>query len=138
MYIVGKTGLDVLFNFEFNAGTTLRGFQVVTQGDTSTDLIQDGTKGTCVNGKHTNLGTGGPTISPYFPYTCNEYFYGNPTYPGIRSSAIQVKGTADSILGFHAGLPDGFCRSRSHLSAESNYDRNRSAATSGLSDIGAE
>ena len=114
---VGKTGLDVLFNFEFNAGTTLRGFQVVTQGDVSTELIQDN-GGSCVNGKHTNLGTGGPTISPYFPYTCNEFFYGNPTYPGIRSSAIQVKGYRGFDSGFHAGLPDGFCRSRSHLSAD--------------------
>jgi sugar lactone lactonase YvrE len=104
---VGKTGLDVLFNFEFNAGTTLRGFEVVTQGDTSTELVQD-KGGSCVNGKHTNLGTGGPTISPYFPYSCNEYFYGNPTYPGIRSSAIQVKGTAASILASTPAYQTGF------------------------------
>jgi sugar lactone lactonase YvrE len=88
---VGGTGSPVQFNFEFNAPLTLRGFRVVTQGDVSTELIQS-SGGSCVNGKHTNLGTGGPTISPYFPYTCVENFYGSPTYPGIRSSAIQVKG----------------------------------------------
>jgi sugar lactone lactonase YvrE len=123
---VGKTGLDVLFNFEFNAGTTLRGFQVVTQGDASTDLIQDSTKGTCVNGKHTNLGTGGPTISPYFPYTCNEFFYGNPTYPGIRSSAIQVKGTAASILASTPAYQTGFA------GVEVTYPLNQTTTATGL------
>ena len=104
---VGQTGLQVLFNFEFNAGTTLRGFGVVTQGDVSTELIQ-GNGGSCANGKHTNLGTGGPAISPYFPYSCKEYFYGNPTYPGIRSSAIQVKGNGGTILASTPVYQTGF------------------------------
>ncbi len=94
---VGQTGSQILFNFEYNAPTTLRGFRIVTQGDTSTELIQ-ANGGTCTNGKHMNLPGGGPLISPYFPYSCKEYFYGDPTYPGIRSSAIQVKGTGGTIL----------------------------------------
>jgi sugar lactone lactonase YvrE len=98
---VGGTGSPVQFNFEFNQGTTLRGFRVVSQGDVSQELTQS-TGGTCVNGKHTNLGTGGPTISNFFPYTCVENFSGTPTYPGLRSSAIQVKGANATIL---ASLP---------------------------------
>jgi sugar lactone lactonase YvrE len=99
--IVGGTGSPVQFNFEFNDATTLRGFQVVTQGDVSKELTQ-AAGGTCVNGKHTNLGLGGPTISNFYPYTCTENFAGTPTYPGIRSSAIQVKGANGTIL---ASLP---------------------------------
>jgi sugar lactone lactonase YvrE len=122
---VGKTGLDVLFNFEFNAGTTLRGFQVVTQGDTSTELVQD-KGGSCVIGKHTNLGSGGPTISPYFPYTCNEFYFGNPTYPGIRSSAIQVKGTASTILASTPVYQTGFA------GVEVTYPLNQTTTATGL------
>ncbi len=100
MINVGRTGSPVQFNFEFNQATTLRGFHVVTQGDVSQELTQSN-GGTCVNGKHTNLGSGGPTISHFFPYTCVENFSGTPTYPGVRSSAIQVKGAGATILGFH-------------------------------------
>jgi sugar lactone lactonase YvrE len=121
----GQPVQHVLFNFEFNAGTTLRGFRVVTQGDTSTELIQD-SAGSCVNGKHTNLGSGGPTISPYFPYTCNEYFYGNPTYPGIRSSAIQVKGTAGTILASAPVYQTGFA------GVEVTYPLNETTTATGL------
>jgi sugar lactone lactonase YvrE len=88
---VGKSGSPVLFNFEYNAPTNLRGFRFVSQGDTSTEILQQ-PGGTCTNGMHTDLPGGGPRISPYFPYTCNENFVGDPTYPGIRSSAIQVRG----------------------------------------------
>jgi sugar lactone lactonase YvrE len=95
---VGGTGSPVQFNIEFNQAETLRGFQVVTQGDVSQELTQ-GAGGTCVNGRHTNLGPGGPTISNFFPYTCLENFSGTPTYPGLRSSAVQVKGAASAILG---------------------------------------
>ena len=124
---VGGTGSPVQFNFEFNQATTLRGFRVVTQGDVSQELTQS-TGGTCVNGKHTNLGAGGPTISNFFPYTCVENFSGTPTYPGLRTSAIQVKGANATILASTAGLPDGFCRSRNHLPAQREVDRNRSTA----------
>ncbi len=95
---VGATGSPVQFNFEFNAPTTLRGFRAVTQGDVSQELTQSA-GGTCVNGKHTSLGTGGPTISNFFPYTCTENFSGTPTYPGLRTSAVQVKGANATILG---------------------------------------
>ena len=69
----------------------------MTEGDASQELIQSN-GGTCVNGRHTNLGPGGPTISNFFPYTCVENFYGAPSYPGLRSSAIQVRGANSTIL----------------------------------------
>ena len=114
-----------VLRLELNSGTTLRGFKVVTQGDTSNELIQDN-NGSCVNGKHTNLGTGGPTISPYFPYSCKEYFYGNPTYPGIRSSAIQVKGTGNSILASTPVYQTGFA------GVEVTYPLNETTTATGL------
>jgi sugar lactone lactonase YvrE len=92
---VGNIGSKILFNFEYNETTTLRGFQIVSQGDTSTEVAQ-AAGGTCTNGR-TRLPRG-TTISPYAPYTCNENFLGNPMYPGIRFSAIQVKGTGKTIL----------------------------------------
>src|SRR6202041_2574173 len=98
---VGQTGQPIQFNFEYNAPVTLRGFQIVTQGDVSTEGIQS-------NGRHTNRGRGGPAISPYFPYTCTESFYGNPRYPGVRSSAIQVKGPTASILASMPVYQTGF------------------------------
>jgi len=104
---VGKTGSPVQFNFEYNAPVTLRGFQIVSQGDVSTEVIESN-GGTCTNGSHTNLGSGGPAISPYFPYTCTESFYGNPRYPGLRSSAIQVKGTGGTILASTPVYQTGF------------------------------
>jgi sugar lactone lactonase YvrE len=104
---VGQTGSPVQFNFEYNAPVTLRGFQIVTQGDVSTEVIQSN-GGTCTNGRHTNLGLGGQAISPYFPYTCTESFYGNPKYPGVRSSAIQVKGPTAAILASTPVYQTGF------------------------------
>ncbi len=104
---IGGAGSPVQFNFEFNEATTLRGFRVVTAGDVSQELVQSN-GGTCVNGRHNNLGPGGPTISNFFPYTCVENFYGTPTYPGLRSSAIQVRGANSTILAsspvFQTGL----------------------------------
>jgi sugar lactone lactonase YvrE len=96
---VGQNGAKVLFNFEYNQPTTLRGFRFVSQGDTSTELTQ-ANGGNCTNGNHTNLPGGGPRISNYFPYTCQESFMGSPAYPGFRSSAIQVRGgnTGNTIL----------------------------------------
>jgi NHL repeat len=106
---VGKTGLDVLFNFEFNAPANLRGFQVVTQGDVSSDLLVDTKNSNCATGNHTNLGgRGGPAISPYFPYSCNESFYGNPAFPGNRLSAIEVEGSGKTILASQAAYQTAF------------------------------
>jgi sugar lactone lactonase YvrE len=94
---VAQQGTPIGFNFEFNAPAHLGGFRVVTQGDVSTEVVQLA-GGTCVNGQHTNLPAGGPTISPYYPYTCTEPFVGAPAYAGIRSSVIQVKGVNPAIL----------------------------------------
>jgi len=94
---VGQAGPQIAFNFEFNAPATLRGFRVVTQGDVSTDLTQV-SGGTCANGAHNSLPNGGPTVSPYYPYTCAETYQGTPTYPGIRTSAILVRGPNNTIL----------------------------------------
>jgi sugar lactone lactonase YvrE len=94
---VGKTGFLVLFNFEFNAPTTLGGFRVVTEGDVSTDLTQL-SGGNCTNGVHNHLPNGGPAVSPYFPYTCSEPYAATPTYAGLHSSAILVRGAKNTIL----------------------------------------
>jgi sugar lactone lactonase YvrE len=97
---VGKTGLRIIFNFEFNAPATLRGFRAVSQGDVSTELTQM-SGGSCTNGRHdTVTGPGNPTVSPFFPYTCFGNYEGTPAYPGLRSTAIEVEGpTAATILG---------------------------------------
>ena len=122
---VGGTGSPVQFNFEFNAATTLRGFRVISQGDVSQELTQN-TGGTCVNGRHTNLGSGGPTISNYFPYTCLENFSGTPTYPGIRTSALLVRGARGTILAsipvYQTGLGG----------AEITYPLNQTSTATGL------
>ncbi|MGB8538576.1 MAG: hypothetical protein WCD57_19290 [Acidobacteriaceae bacterium] len=122
---VGGTGSPVQFNFEFNTATTLRGFRAVTQGDVSQELTQSN-GGTCVNGKHTNLGSGGPTISNFFPYTCVEDFSGTPTYPGVRLSAVQVKGANATILGSLPVYQTGLA------GAEITYPLNERATATGL------
>jgi sugar lactone lactonase YvrE len=122
---VGGTGSPVQFNFEFNAATTLRGFRAVTQGDVSQELTQS-TGGTCVNGRHTNLGSGGPTISNFFPYTCVESFSGTPTYPGVRPSAVQVKGASTAILGSLVVYQTGLA------GAEITYPLNERSTATGL------
>ncbi len=95
---VGQTGFQVLFNFEFNAPATLRGFRIVTEGDASTQITQL-SGGTCTNGVHNNLPNGGPAVSPFSPYTCSEPYAGTPTLPGLLSSAILVRGPNATILG---------------------------------------
>jgi sugar lactone lactonase YvrE len=122
---VGATGSQVQFNFEFNEATTLRGFRAVTQGDVSQELTQS-IGGTCVNGKHTNLGLGGPTISNFFPYTCVENFSGTPTYPGLRTSAVQVKGANATILGSLPVYQTGLA------GAEITYPLNERSTVTGL------
>jgi sugar lactone lactonase YvrE len=92
---VGFTSQSTVFNFEFNAPTTLRGFRIVTEGDVSTDVTQ--TDGSCVNGKHDNVPGGGP-IAPDNPYSCFGSFAGTPTFPGLRTSSILVRGADDTVL----------------------------------------
>jgi sugar lactone lactonase YvrE len=94
---VGQSGSPFLFNFEFNSPATLGGFQPVTQGDNSAELVNVG-GGSCINGPHNNLPGGGPTVSPYFPYTCSESYKGSPRFPGTRNSAILVQGSGSTIL----------------------------------------
>jgi sugar lactone lactonase YvrE len=94
---LGQIGFPVLFNFEFNAPVNLRGFRVLTQGDVSTEVSQEN-GGNCTVGNHTTIGAGGPRISEYFPYSCKEYYSGTPSYPGVRSGAIEVRSTGNSIL----------------------------------------
>ena len=122
---VGGTGSPVQFNFEFNAATTLRGFRVISQGDVSQELTQN-TGGTCVNGRHTNLGPGGPRISNFFPYTCTENFSGTPTYPGTRTSALLVRGPNGTIL---ASLP---VYQTGLAGAEITYPLNQTSTATGL------
>jgi sugar lactone lactonase YvrE len=124
---VGGSGSPIQFNFEFNEATTLRGFRAVTQGDVSQEITQS-TGGTCTNGRHTNLGTGGPTISNFFPYTCVENFFGTPTYPGVRASAIQVRGANTTILGSQPVYQTGLA------GAEVTYPVNQRATATGLQD----
>ncbi len=123
--LVGATGSPVQFNFEFNTASTLRGFRVITQGDVSLELTQ-AAGGTCVNGRHTNLGAGGPKISNYFPYTCTEQYSGTPTYPGMRTSAIQVRGASGTIL---ASLP---VYQTGLAGAEITYPLNQTSTATGL------
>jgi sugar lactone lactonase YvrE len=104
---VGQAGPQIGFNFEFNAPATLGGFSVVTQGDVSTDVTQVA-GGTCTNGTYNTLPNGGPAISPYYPYTCAETYKGTPTYPGIRTSAILVKGGGNTILASAPVYETGF------------------------------
>jgi sugar lactone lactonase YvrE len=125
---VGGTGSPVQFNIEFNQATTLRGFRAVTQGDVSQELTQS-SGGTCVNGKHTNLGSGGPTISNFFPYTCVEDFSGTPTYPGLRSSALQVKGVNSTILASLPVYQTGFA------GAEITYPVNERSTAANLQNV---
>jgi sugar lactone lactonase YvrE len=87
---LGQGGAQIAFNFEFNAPATLRGFRVVTQGDTSTDFTQV-SGGTCANGAHNKA-----TVTT--PYTCAETYQATPTYPGIRTSSLLVRGTGSTIL----------------------------------------
>jgi sugar lactone lactonase YvrE len=95
--LISDVGPPVAFNFEFNQPATLRGFQITSAGDISTELTQS-TGGTCANGAHNTLPNGGPAVSPYYPYTCYELYVGSPAYPGERSSAIEVKGPTGTIL----------------------------------------
>jgi hypothetical protein len=60
---VGGVGSPVQFNIELNAPNTLRGFQIISQGDVSQELTQ-ASGGNCVNGKHTNLVLAVPPFLP--------------------------------------------------------------------------
>ena len=94
---LGQTGSPVLFNFEFNTPVNLRGFRVLTQGDVSTEVSQ-APGGNCTLGNHNTIGAGGPRISAFYPYTCQAYYSGTPSYPGVRNGAILVRGAGNTIL----------------------------------------
>ena len=115
---VGTTGAPVLFNFEFNAPTTLSGFLIVTQGDVSKDLTQ-ASGGTCVNGTYN-------AVSPYNPYTCIGYYEGSPTYPGLRTSSILVTGANSTVLASAPVYQMGFG------GAEITYPLNATATAANL------
>jgi sugar lactone lactonase YvrE len=83
-------GVPILFNFEFNSPATLTGFSVVTAGDVSAEVTLTAA-GTCVNGTHSG-------VTPSAPYTCENTYQGTPKYPGLRSSAILVKGAGNTVL----------------------------------------
>jgi sugar lactone lactonase YvrE len=98
VFVGGAPGPQVLFNFEFNAPVDLRGFQILSQGDVSTEISQVAGSNNCTLGTHNRIGAGGPRITAYYPYSCNEYYEGTPTYPGVRNGAIQVRGAGTTIL----------------------------------------
>jgi hypothetical protein len=91
-------GTAIQFNFEFNAGATINGFRAVTRGDQGTSTnnsladVVAGSSGTCRNQTLSGFTTA------YNPYTCYQTFQATPQYPGIRASAIQVKGASTSLL----------------------------------------
>jgi sugar lactone lactonase YvrE len=93
---INQNGTQISYNFEFTKPFTFNGFKFLTQGDTSTEVVQ-AAGGTCTTGKHTTL-PGGPTISALNPYICQNAFYGFPNFPGKRTSSIELKGAAGAIL----------------------------------------
>ena len=94
VYVSGTVtpGPAIPFNFEFNAATTLAGFQAVTLGDpgSANDVISAG-NGSCVN---QTLGS----VTAAEPYICEKPFETVPRYVGTRESAIQVNGPSATIL----------------------------------------
>lgn len=122
---LGGSGTQVAFNFEFNDAANLRGFRTVSEGDVSTEATQ-ASGGTCTDGKHQSPAGGGQAISAYFPYVCQELYSGSPTYPGLRSLAIQMKGVKASTLGSKEVYVDGLA------GAEIVYPLNVAAGASGL------
>ena len=53
-------------------------------------------------------GKGGQAISPYYPYSCNESYYGNPAFPGNRLSAIEAYGPGKTVLASQAAYQTAF------------------------------
>ena len=97
---VGQPGATIAFNVEFNAPTTLRNFAVVSQGDKSNEITQV-SGGTCTFGPHN-------TATPNTPYLCLENYQGAAAYPGLRQSAILVKGVQGTILATAPVFQTGF------------------------------
>jgi sugar lactone lactonase YvrE len=96
---VGTTGSAIAFNYEFNAALTLRGFDIVSGGDKSTEVVQEG--GSCATGKYTDGTNGGP-ISPSNPATCQESFAPQPVFAGVRFGAVELRSTGGTILNTQA------------------------------------
>jgi sugar lactone lactonase YvrE len=88
------TGIVVPFNFEYNSPATIRGFQIVTVGDTGPHAsdVSAVTGGSCATGALS------PTVSEYQPYLCSQSFRATPQYTGTRVSAIQVNGSSSVVL----------------------------------------
>jgi sugar lactone lactonase YvrE len=103
VYVSGTVtpGPAIPFNFEFNAATTLAGFQAVTLGDLASgnDVVSAG-NGSCVN---QGLGS----VSAEEPYICEKPFETVPRYTGTRVSAIQVSGPNSTILASSAVYESG-------------------------------
>jgi sugar lactone lactonase YvrE len=132
---IDQNGTQISYNFGFNAPFTFNGFKFLTQGDTSTEVVQAG-GGTCATGKHTTL-PGGPTISAINPYICQNAFYGFPTFPGKRTSSIELKGAAgailDSTLVYETGLGGAEITYPLNTSATAvNLEQPQAVAVSGL------
>jgi hypothetical protein len=132
---IDQNGTQVSYNFGFNAPFTFNGFKFLTQGDTSTEVVQ-AAGGTCTTGKHTTL-PGGPTISAINPYICQNAFYGFPNFPGKRTSSIELKGKAGAILAstlvYETGLGGAEITYPLNTSATAvNLEQPQAVAVSGL------
>ena len=88
--VPGTAPAQVQFNFEFNAVENLTGFSTLTGGDASSEFTQ-AAGGNCAFGNHTT-GNGGQTISNFYPYKCTETYSGTPSFPGIRTGAVELIG----------------------------------------------
>ena len=97
---VGQTGQQIQLNVEFNAPATLRGFRVVTQGDVSTELTQV-SAGNCTNGPKNSS-----TVNT--PFLCTTTYQGAAAFPGLRESAVLVRGPGNTILASAAVNQTGF------------------------------
>jgi sugar lactone lactonase YvrE len=121
---LGGTGPAVQFNLELNQPATIYGTKILTQGDVSTELTM-AAGGTCTTGDHTTQGTGN-AISPYFPYTCDANLEGTPTYPGLRTSAIEVTSSATTVL------DTGYAYLTGQAAAEVTYPVNATVTATNL------
>ncbi|HEX3941494.1 MAG TPA: hypothetical protein VHX11_08435 [Acidobacteriaceae bacterium] len=93
---VNTTGSTVALNYGLNASNRLRGFSFSGEGDNSSEIQDLG--GSCPNTGNTTTGSDGGAISTSDPFICTENFAADPSYPGIRSGAIKLKGASATIL----------------------------------------
>ena len=124
------------FNFEFNAPTTL-GVSYRHSGRREHGPDSRLPAATCINGKHIIWAAWRPRhFSLLSPIPASNPTTALQPIPGIRTSAIQVKGpTLRSLL--PRRLPDGFCRSRviyplNATNTATNLQQPQALAISGL------